>query len=159
MMTYGFKARFADALLMDTKLSTIRAPRKDGRLPLPREKIRRYTGMRTKNCRWLGDRFCVRVTPITITQFFVRLTPFKAGIVTLPILSGRIIRNARRLDWLAVRDGFKDWPEMIGFFSTVHSLPFHGWLIEWETYAETADLINRTHDDPAAALSAFSASP
>ena len=160
MMTYGFKARFADALLMDTKLSTIRAPRKDGRLPKPGEKIRRYTGMRTKNCRWLGDRFCVRVTPITITQLFLRRTLFKDGIlVAFPIVAGRIIRGVRRLDWLATRDGFKDWPEMIRFFSTVHSLPFHGWLIEWETYAETADLINRTHDDPAAALSAFSASP
>jgi len=123
-MTYGFKERFADALLMDTKLSTIRAPRKDGRLPEPGEVIRRYTGMRTKNCRWRGDRVCKSVTWIAIS---------KAGNVWLESQTALSVTKRERL---AQRDGFKNWAEMFEFFSTVHSLPFHGWLIEWHPYAK-----------------------
>jgi hypothetical protein len=117
MMTYGFKARFAHALVMDTKLTTIRAPRKDGRLPKPGEVIRRYTGMRTKNCRHLGDCICKRVLPIVIEAKGVMLNGVS--------LSGAG-RNA-----VAWKDGFTNWEEMIEFFSTVHDLPFHGYLIEW----------------------------
>jgi len=78
---------------------------------------------------------CKSVLPITITQLFVSRKPFNDGIlVPFPIIAGRILIELSRLDGLALQEGFKHWPEMIRFFWTVHSLPFHGWLIEWRPY-------------------------
>ena len=123
MMTYGFKDRFADALLMDTKLSTIRAPRKDGRLPKPGEVIRRYTGMRTKNCRWRGDRICKSVRKVKIKRFQSTCALYIDG------------RGAGDVNEIARKEGFRSWGEMADFFATVHTLPFTGWLIEWHPYS------------------------
>lgn len=115
MKTYNFKARFADGVEHDLKLTTIRA-RGKRQPPVVGECIRRYTGMRTKKCRWLGDRFCKSVHPLRMDR---------RGHV---FIQGSRLTNLELLV-LAVGDGFESISAFREFFKTVHGLPFRGWLI------------------------------
>ena len=36
------------------------------------------------------------------------------------------------LDLIAIRDGFANWWDMVGWFQSAHGLPFTGIMIEWE---------------------------
>ena len=68
MVAFNFKAQFADAVERGVKRQTIRAIRKDGRVPHIGSALQLYTGMRTKNCRKLKDAVCTNVWPITIAS-------------------------------------------------------------------------------------------
>jgi hypothetical protein len=117
MKTYNFQARFAPMLESDLKLTTIRRLGKRPP-PEPGELIRRYTGMRTKHCRFLGDRICRSVHRLRIDSrgqiFFGR---------------ERLVGFSRVV--LAAGDGFDSTQEFIEFFRKVHGLPFKGWYIQW----------------------------
>lgn len=117
MKTYNFKARFADAVEHDRKCNTIRAI---GHRPPPvvGEVIRRYTGMRTKQCRRLGDRVCRLVAPLRIDR---------CGDI---FVSGVRLGSLDRVQ-LAVGDGFSSVREFIAFFRVEHGLPFRGHFIAW----------------------------
>ena len=117
MKTYNFKAQFADDVEHDQKLTTIR---KAGKRPPPAvgENIRRYTGMRTKHCRCLGDRICTAVSPLRINS--------RAEI----FLGGARLASLDRVT-LAVGDGFSSVKDFINFFKDTHGLPFKGFLIRW----------------------------
>ncbi len=45
---------------------------------------------------------------------------------------GSCVADRDRLDMLARRDGFNDWPDMRDWFRKEHGLPFKGVLIRWE---------------------------
>lgn len=122
-MVYSFKARFVPLIQSGKKLTTIRAPRKDGKLPKPGEVLHLFTGMRTKQCQKIAEVICKRVLPIRIWR--------ERGVNGVT-LNGVTLSGAGR-NQVAWRDGFENWEEMISFFSTVHTLPFTGHLIEWET--------------------------
>jgi hypothetical protein len=128
-MVYNFKERFARLIESGDKLTTIRAPRKDGKLPKPGETLKLFTGMRTKACRKLGERTCLSVKPITITHIlFASPGGVSPGICVF--VDGKMLEGAQ-LQSLGIRDGFEDCSELIQFFLTVHTVPFHGFLIEW----------------------------
>lgn len=119
-MTYSFKKQFAPLILSGNKVTTVRAPRKDGKVPKPQERLHLFTGMRTKQCRKIGDRICRSVSAISICDI-------GEGLV---IVNGSGLEPEER-EPLANRDGFKSWAEMLAFFKKIHPLPFNGWLIEW----------------------------
>ncbi len=122
MPAFNFKPQFADDVESGKKPQTIRAERKDGRVPCKvGDTITLYTGMRTKACRKLGVGKCTGVTPVSIHEY-------PAGTPQL-FIAGAMILNE---DDFAQADGFENSAEFYKFFEDTHGLPFRGWLIEWE---------------------------
>lgn len=120
MPALNFQKQFADAVERGEKRQTIRAIRKDKRLPAKRGAvIALYTGMRTRGCRRLGYAMCENVRPIKITE----------GVV---FCDDGWIRTPEQLEAFARADGFMDWADMLAWFKKTHGLPFSGHLIEWK---------------------------
>ena len=117
MVAFNFKAQFADAVERGVKRQTIRAIRKDGRVPHIGSALQLYTGMRTKNCRKLKDAVCTNVWPITIAS--------KSITINRQRWTGSICTM------FALNDGFEGFAEMRKWFDDVHGLPFSGHLIKW----------------------------
>lgn len=109
-------AQFAGSVERGEKTSTIRADGKR-RPPKPGDRLRLYTGMRTKKCRLLKEVICESCVSITIRDAFIAV-------------GGRMIGDAEA-DTLARRDGFVNSQCLRDWFSVIHSLPFQGWLITW----------------------------
>lgn len=117
-MVYNFKERFAPLVESGQKLTTIRAPRKDGKLPKPGEALKLFTGMRTKHCRKIGERVCKSVKKIRIRRDVSASYAYVGGRYVDPVA-------------LAHKEGFTHWWKMVQFFLEVHGLPFRGYIIEW----------------------------
>lgn len=120
MAAFNFKARFAHDVDHGIKRQTIRANRKH--MPKVGERAHLFTMMRTKHCRRLRAQCNDYITisqPLRITQGGIEL-----------IINDSFIAMGE-LDDFAIRDGFKNWPEMRDFFATEHGLPFHGFLVRW----------------------------
>jgi hypothetical protein len=132
---YNFKARFAEPILAGTKGGTIRMTRKvpqriaqfsymghqrPGGHARPGEILQLYTGMRTKQCRRIGERRCASVEPIILK--------FIQGTVAFPARD-----ELFDLEVFARFDGFESWPEMAAFFRGKDGLidEFDGWHIRW----------------------------
>jgi len=123
MPAFNFQKQFAPAVESGEKRQTIRAHRKDGRIPAKRgDTLALYTGMRTKACRKLIDATCTAVLPIEIQSAVVRIGD---GCI-------RFGEDGRDLDEFARADGFSDWFEMSSWFLKTHGTPFSGHLIRWE---------------------------
>lgn len=120
MSAYNFQQRFARGVAAWLKRSTIRKRRKNGYVPKVGERIRLYTGMRTKRCKLLHEVTVTSVTPILIEETDV--------LVGRIVLDGRPLAQDAAFDSIIVRDGFSSWPEFVAFF---RPLPFAGYLIEW----------------------------
>ncbi len=126
MVAINFSAQFADAVESGAKLQTIRAPRKDGRLPAPGVALQLYTGMRSKSCRKLRDAVCTAVTPVRIKGAEMWL-------------DGKLLdvdahnRQAAGSDGaFARRDGFDSYSDMAEWFRARYGLPFDGFVVEWK---------------------------
>lgn len=124
MVAYNFQEQFASYVEYGFKTQTIR---RDARCK-PGDHLQLYTGQRTKDCRKLCDAICKRVTPIKIcdTEMFLDGKRLLAG-------------DALRDEWedrdndFAKKDGFDGYMEMADWFRARYgSLPFEGFLIEWE---------------------------
>ncbi len=115
MPALNFQKQFAPLVESGEKRQTIRAERKDGRMPAkPGDIIALYTGMRTKSCRKLADVECIAVDPIRISYGYISVDSQ--------------IQDEHRL---AVADGFDDVAAMRDWFNKTHGLPFSGLLIRW----------------------------
>ncbi len=125
MGAYNFKPQFEAPIMADDKRHTIRARRKDGRRPKPGEVLSLYLGMRTRNCRLMKRRRCVKVQNVDIF-----LSPY--GLVSID--NCLLIGDEREL--FARSDGFDNFGSMLDFWQC--RLPFHGDLIHWESDAEAA---------------------
>lgn len=138
MVAYSFKSRFANPILLGLgekvhhepggahvympKQQTIRATGKR-RHARPGETLQLYTGMRTRQCRKIGEARCTDVRSIRIIVREEKLTVE---------LDGRWI-NGRKLKDFARRDGFVDADDMLAFWKDEHGLgEFYGMLIRWE---------------------------
>ncbi len=138
MPSFNFQARFADAVESGTKTQTIRAMRKDGRDAKVGQTLYLFTGMRTKQCRKLGEGICTSVRRLTLTVRhpatrnvnFTLSDPFWLG----SSRSGG--RDQARFTRLAHRDGFETADEMAAWFEKAHGLPFTGQLYSWELEKE-----------------------
>jgi hypothetical protein len=123
MPSYNFQSRFAAAVEAGRKTQTIRAPRKDGRVPQPGQTAYLYTGMRSSACRKLGEGVITHVADIRISHM---------GVTISSSSSVRVLRKVETLDAFAQADGFVNWQEMVDWFQTTHGMPFVGHLIVWE---------------------------
>lgn len=123
----GFARKWKEAIRTVRKRSTIRLPRRDGRLPKLCGALRLYSGMRTASVEWLGDYQCTGVSPIKITG---------GGWIYIGSTHGRWLHPGE-VAALARRDGFTNVAELLEHFRKHYGLPFRGHLIEWEPYHPT----------------------
>lgn len=126
MPAINFKKEFAEDVEWGHKRQTIRAPRKDGR-PHAKvgDRIRLYTGMRTKGCRLLGEATVTKIDTLWMDAVGMKLN----GQHVQSALGSRddpITDNE-----FAQADGFEGFTEMANWFSEVHGLPFEGVVIYW----------------------------
>jgi hypothetical protein len=117
MPAYNFQQRFADLVRRRIKRQTIRARRRDGRLPTIGQDFVGYTGMRTKKCRKLVTGTISEVLPIEIRPDGIQL-------------DGRKLDDAEA-NTIALLDGFSHANEMVGWFIAQHGRHFVGHLIRW----------------------------
>ena len=124
MVAYSFKKQFGPPILAGTKAQTIRADRK--RHARPGELVQLFTGMRTRQCRLLGEALCLSVWPIRMA--------LRDDIV---FANDGWIRTLDDLDAFARRDGFQDWSQMVAFWADEHPGVdvFEGVLIRWQPLA------------------------
>lgn len=120
MSAYNFNRQFAAAVKARRKRSTIRARRKNGYVPQVGERIKLYTGMRTKQCELLRTVKVKKVTPILIDE-----TEYLVGRI---IIDGRQLPQDVAFETIIKPDGFTSWRDFIAFF---RPLPFAAYLIEW----------------------------
>lgn len=134
MVAYSFNKRFIEPILVGLgekrlhdvapKRQTIRAVGKR-RHARPGETIQLYTGMRTKQCRKIGEARCVENIP-------VRITVPKYGAVPLNIQIGEDASFYVTNDF-ANYDGFESESDMHAFWRKEHGPgDFFGVLIKWE---------------------------
>ena len=123
MVAYSFKPMFRGPILAGIKTQTIRADRR--RHAREGEAISLFTGMRTRNCRKIGDATCAHIQPVTID--------LPANGITL---DGRTLQGWEDLDAMAHRDGFDGWLAMRAFWHENHPKTpvFSGWLIRWANF-------------------------
>lgn len=132
MVAYSFKKHFAPKIIDGSKPQTIRATR-TGKVPhvRPGQALQLYTGMRTKQCRKIGDAVCLSVEPIRIS-FTPKLSP--QIMVQGPI---RRLYEGDQLEEFARRDGFEGWLDMVAFWRKEHGgdlVTFDGVLITWHKF-------------------------
>ena len=121
MPSLNFKAEFAEAVELGKKRQTIRAKRK--RAISAGDMLYFFTAMRTKSCRRLGQAICKAVYSVMIRggqDLYIGYGPDCLRWVPWPAA-----------ELIAIHDGFRDYPDMAGWFSDVHGLPFEGDLILW----------------------------
>lgn len=134
MVAYSFNKRFAGPIQLGTKTQTIRAERK--RHARPGEAVSLFCGMRTSGCfRIIPDPLCTEVLPVAISvsrdEVFLNLgSLLDEKTETLCGFSGA------GLDLFAVRDGFRNWADMKGFWLDTHpeasgKTYWEGFLINW----------------------------
>jgi hypothetical protein len=131
MALYNFQKRFAPKILSGLKQHTIRADRKDGRLPKPGEMLHLYTGLRQKGAQLLMRVRCTKVERITIRGGFT------GAITTRPLFIA--IDDVHLLldecEQLARSDGFESLLEMVAFWRG--RTPFKGHIIYWNFEQQT----------------------
>lgn len=117
-MNLNFKPDFVQSIQDGTKRITIRAPRKDGRVPKPGENLILSTGARTKNYRRLREVVCYQTARVNLDR---------CNVFTV---DGKQCSAIEREYW-AKLDGFKSFTEMLEWFKETHGLPFTGRMIQW----------------------------
>jgi hypothetical protein len=138
MVAYSFKLRFVEPIrwglglgldlsdeavrIGEPKRQTIRAisHRRHAR---PGETLQLYTGMRTKQCKLIGEARCISVEAIRIV----------VNEHTMPVRLGGELIGGGHLHDFARRDGFDHAEDMHEFWKKEHGIgPFDGVLIRWE---------------------------
>lgn len=122
MPGYNFKAQFADDVESGKKAQTIRPRRK--RPTKVGDMLYMFTGMRTKQCRKLGQWRCTSVEPIEI---------YEHGIAFVGIEHELRWLSDDKLKQLARDDGFKDIYRLYDFFSKQYGIPAKDLeIIKWD---------------------------
>lgn len=126
---YNFQRRFVPKILSGEKTHTIRAirahPDKAGNV------LHLYTGLRTKKAKLLMREPCVKVEEISILLAPENFLDDDIGCVFVKVDGVTLHRT--ECEALAVRDGFKDFDEMMEFWEG--RLPFRGHIIHWRKAA------------------------
>lgn len=126
MPAINFKAQFADDVEWGHKRQTVRAHRKDGRDHAKvGDRLKLYTGMRTKSCRLLGTAKVTRIDTIWMDAVSMKLNG-KHVFSTLHSRDDPPTDNE-----FAQADGFDGFTQMANWFEDVHGLPFEGVVIHW----------------------------
>jgi hypothetical protein len=106
---------------------TIRKPRK--RPIKVGDTLRLYQGLRTTNCRFLGEAKCIAMFPISLSTLPCPFVGCDGQDYALHILNG--LPYVADIEDLAKRDGFTDSHAMCEWFDKKHGLPFAGIVIRW----------------------------
>lgn len=129
MGAYNFKPQFESDIMSDLKRHTIRAKRKNP--DKPGNLLSLFVGMRTKKCRLLKRRRCVRVRDILI---------YERGDGSLGVVVDQMELGCYEKELLAMSDGFPHFGAMSAFWKHEHRregpLDFAGDLIHWESDAD-----------------------
>lgn len=121
MPALNFMERFAPLVESGAKRQTIRKVRKQ---PIAvGDRLYLYTGMRTKDCRKLGEGLCIGVAPVKMEINDLNNTPL--------IWIGDCPLNIPKSHALAHADGFETAAELFLMFYKLYGLPFEGMLIQW----------------------------
>lgn len=116
MPALNFQKQFVKSVEFGKKRQTIRAMRK--RPFRVGDKLYLYYGMRTKQCRKLGESKALFVGDIYIEKTY------------LITINGNHQYEDQIIN-LAKLDGFKSPKEMARWFEKNHGLPFEGQIIKW----------------------------
>lgn len=120
---YNFKPQFIAPIRGGMKVHTIRAARKDGRVPKPGDKLKLFSGLRQKGpATLILETVCVSVTPITLlvsNKGYLRVR-----------LDGVELVDTRKVT-LAFNDGFLSFSGFKDYFLGT-DLPLVGHLIAWK---------------------------
>ena len=132
MPLLGFQKQFVESVESGEKRQAIRAYRKDGRDPKVGDRLHLYTGLRTKQCRKLGEAVCTFSGRFALDGRRMESIP-GAWIDADATLNGIDLDYTEfsSLSEIAKRDGFKDAVPMLEWFDNAHGLPFEGVLIRW----------------------------
>ncbi|MEM9734219.1 MAG: ASCH domain-containing protein [Pseudomonadota bacterium] len=126
MPALNFQKRFADDVERRIKRQTVRAHRKDNRPHCKvGDRLKLYTGMRTKKCRLLDVVTVTRIDTIKINTIDMWLN----GNLLHATLHSRDADMTD--DEFAEADGFDGFMDMAAWFAETHGLPFEGVVIYW----------------------------
>ena len=114
MPAYSFRARFAEDVESGAKAQTIRPRRK--RPTKVGDMLYMFTGMRTKQCRKLGQWRCTSVEPLRI-----RPPVGKCFLGAITLNDWRLTPN--EIVSLACADGFDSAQEFYDFFEKLYGIP------------------------------------
>jgi hypothetical protein len=118
----NFQPQFVPFVVEGSKTHTIRALRKDGKVPKVGEICHCYRGLRQKGAELLGRWPCVRVEQIRIVS--------AEPLFSVPaVWVGDVELDSEECEALARRDGFSSFTEMAKFWDG--RLPFAGHVIHW----------------------------
>lgn len=130
MPNLNFQNRFVNLILSGEKTSTIRKPKKDGRLHCePGQEINLYAGQGTKECRLIKTVVCRGIAKIELSAghecdaFYAKM---EVGEIQGEPHMASLDQRA-----LATQEGFDNLWEMQKFFKEMYGLPFSGYLIKW----------------------------
>lgn len=112
-MLLGFKKRFAEPILIGTKVHTLRDRRKLD--PKPGETLYMYTGLRTNNCELITDKERL----IGKQKAWIKIT-YHLGDIFYPdhlkvCIDGRAL-SVEEVDQFVRFDGFTDWLDFAWFW-------------------------------------------
>lgn len=120
---FNFKPKFVAAIESGKKRQTVRATRKDGRVPNVDDIACLYTGLRTRHARLLRESEIIEVLRVRI-QHNDPAAPL--------VIDGWKIDLFRRIQF-AQDDGFSCWEEMARFFRDNHpGDTFEGFCVRWK---------------------------
>jgi len=120
--TFNFSPLFVDKVAAGAKLQTVRAWRKDGKVPRPGDRVRLYAGLRTRKARLLVDSVVVECFPVTMN-----LSDDEH-----PLLVSNGIRLHRgEATSFAQLDGFPGFAAMADWFKRTHGEEFDGFCVRW----------------------------
>lgn len=120
---FNFKKEFAPAVESGAKCQTVRATRKDGKVPAVGDLAKGYTGLRTRS-----------------TRLLVSAPIIEAGRVLIDFRESTLALNDGRLSHFesaqfAQADGFKSFPAMLAWFRETHKMDpdyFEGFYAKWQ---------------------------
>jgi hypothetical protein len=132
---FNFKSRFASLVESGAKLQTVRAHRKDGKIPNAGDIAKLYTGLRTREARLLKEAKVFECFPVH----------FDLEKGQRAIISNGIRLHAGEMNSFARLDGFEHSTEMLDWFeSTYQTNEFDGFCVRW--HDRTADSAEVTRE-------------
>ena len=128
---FNVQQQFVDRVESGSKSQTVRALRKDGRLPKAGDTVKLYSGLRTKNTRLLRP-----PTLITLVERIqIGRVPCCNRDHRFIVIDGIPLDHEEECEF-AMRDGFRDTPnpsfEFKNFFtSQTEATLFEGFVVHW----------------------------
>lgn len=123
--TFNFERKAAPAVESGAMRQAIRAPRNDGRRPVPGDTAKLYTGLRTSAAQLL------REAPVVGCRAVRIMFDHPAQL----LIDGRLVEPDERSTF-AQAEGYASWPDMVAWYrqhrAANGSGSFDGFCVEWQ---------------------------